>query len=166
MTYCSHSSTTREDALSYHEKLTFIWTTVILSALTHWSLRDVVINFKSIIFQHVLWIKFMSTSYEIALKWMPQNQFDDKSTLVQVMALCHQATSHYLSHCWPRYIWCHMTSLCYNDLKCLKLQIESWSSVSLPQVSMPSSTRLSWMRLTSTTPTSTRTWHSLYPTTG
>ena len=27
---------------------------------------------------------------------------DDKSTLVQVMAWCHQATSHYLSQCWPR----------------------------------------------------------------
>ena len=26
---------------------------------------------------------------------------DDKSTLVQVMAWCHQATSHYLSQCWP-----------------------------------------------------------------
>ena len=27
---------------------------------------------------------------------------DDKSTLVQVMAWCHRATSHYLSQCWPR----------------------------------------------------------------
>ena len=27
---------------------------------------------------------------------------DDQSTLVQVMAWCHQATSHYLSQCWPR----------------------------------------------------------------
>ena len=27
---------------------------------------------------------------------------DDKSTLVQVMAWCHQATSLYLSQCWPR----------------------------------------------------------------
>ena len=27
---------------------------------------------------------------------------DDKSTLAQVMAWCHQATSHYLSQCWPR----------------------------------------------------------------
>ena len=27
---------------------------------------------------------------------------DDKSTLVQIMAWCHQATSHYLSQCWPR----------------------------------------------------------------
>ena len=26
---------------------------------------------------------------------------DDKSTLVQVMAWCRQATSHYLSQCWP-----------------------------------------------------------------
>ena len=27
---------------------------------------------------------------------------DDKSTLVQVIAWCRQATSHYLSQCWPR----------------------------------------------------------------
>ena len=27
---------------------------------------------------------------------------DDKSTLVQAMAWCRQATSHYLSQCWPR----------------------------------------------------------------
>ena len=27
---------------------------------------------------------------------------DDQSTLVKVMAWCHQATSHYLSQCWPR----------------------------------------------------------------
>ena len=42
-------------------------------------------------------------SYEIALRWMPPNLTDDKSTfLVQVMAWCRQATSHYLSQCWPR----------------------------------------------------------------
>ena len=41
-------------------------------------------------------------SYEIALRWMPLDITDDKSTLVQVMAWCHQATSHYLSQCWPR----------------------------------------------------------------
>ena len=33
---------------------------------------------------------------------MPLDLTDDKSTLVQVMAWCHQATSHYLSQCWPR----------------------------------------------------------------
>ena len=31
---------------------------------------------------------------------MPQNVTDDKSTLVQVMAWCRQATSHYLNQCW------------------------------------------------------------------
>ena len=29
-------------------------------------------------------------------------KYIDKSTLVQVMAWCRQATSHYLSQCWPR----------------------------------------------------------------
>ena len=42
----------------------------------------------------------MRIVYEIALRWMPQYMFDDKSTLVQVMAWCCQATSHYLSQCW------------------------------------------------------------------
>ena len=41
-------------------------------------------------------------SYEIAIRRMPLDLTDDKSTLVQVMAWCHQATSHYLSQCWPR----------------------------------------------------------------
>ena len=39
-------------------------------------------------------------SCKIALKWMPLDLIDDKSTLVQVMAWCRQATSHYLSQCW------------------------------------------------------------------
>ena len=33
---------------------------------------------------------------------MPLDHICDKSTLVQVTAWCHQATSHYLSQCWPR----------------------------------------------------------------
>ena len=32
---------------------------------------------------------------------MPLDLTDDESTLVQVMAWCRQATSHYLSQCWP-----------------------------------------------------------------
>ena len=52
---------------------------------------------KSVISQHMLWIKFTSTSTcEIALRWLQQNPFDDKSTLVQILTWCHQATSHYL----------------------------------------------------------------------
>ena len=61
-----------------------------------------------------IWIKFSSyfmlimiidgggISYEIALRWLPLNFNDDKSTLVQVMAWCRQATSHHLNQCWPR----------------------------------------------------------------
>ena len=40
-------------------------------------------------------------SCEIALIWMSPDFIDDQS-LVQVMAWCHQATSHYLSQGWPR----------------------------------------------------------------
>ena len=39
---------------------------------------------------------------KIAIRWMWLDLTDDKSTLVQVMAWCRQATSHYLSQCWPR----------------------------------------------------------------
>ena len=41
-------------------------------------------------------------SYKIALRWMSLDLADEKSTLVQVMAWCRQATSHYPSQCWPR----------------------------------------------------------------
>ena len=34
------------------------------------------------------------------LRWMPRNFTIEKSTLVQVMAWCRQATSHYMSQCW------------------------------------------------------------------
>ena len=41
-------------------------------------------------------------SCEIALIWMSLDLNDEKSTLVQVMAWCHQTASNYLSQCWPR----------------------------------------------------------------
>ena len=43
----------------------------------------------------------MSTSCESTLRWMPQNTCDENWILVQVMAWCRQATSHYLNQCWP-----------------------------------------------------------------
>ena len=43
-------------------------------------------------------------SCEIVIRWMSLDLTDDKSTLVQVMAWCRQATSHYLNQCWPRSI--------------------------------------------------------------
>ena len=45
---------------------------------------------------------YLSIFYEIALRWMPQGLTDDQSTIVQVMAWCRQATSHYMKQRWPR----------------------------------------------------------------
>ena len=56
-------------------------------------------NFRWLIFKF-LWL--MAEAFlVIALGWMSQDPIDDKS-LVQVMAWCHQAKSHYLSQWWPR----------------------------------------------------------------
>ena len=59
-------------------------------------------NFRHAIFKQILVIDGWCTSCEIAQKWMSLDFSDDQSTLVQVMAWCHHATSHYLSQCWPR----------------------------------------------------------------
>ena len=71
-----------------------------LTVLPHWPLWDVAVILN-------LWsqeINFMSNSFEIVFRWMPQNTFDDKSALVQAMAQCHQAPNHHLSQFWPWYI--------------------------------------------------------------
>ena len=59
------------------------------------------LNFKYVIFMVILIVDGGGIFHEIALRWLPLN-FNDKSTLVQLMAWCHQATSHYLNQCWPR----------------------------------------------------------------
>ena len=60
------------------------------------------INVKCV--KHMLCTKFTSISCKLSCCWMPQNIFDDQSTLVQVMAWRRQATSHNLSQCCPRSI--------------------------------------------------------------
>ena len=60
-------------------------------------------NFKSIISEYILRIKSISNRWEMVRMWVPHKTFDDKSTLVQVMAWWRQATSHYLKQCWPRF---------------------------------------------------------------
>ena len=59
-------------------------------------------HFENVIFNLALLIGTFKSSYDNVLRWMPQNLTDDKLTLVQVMAWCRQATSHYLNQCWPR----------------------------------------------------------------
>ena len=58
-------------------------------------------HFKTAIFNLVLLIGIFTSSKDNALRWMPWDLAGDKSTLVQVMTWCRQATSHYLSQCWP-----------------------------------------------------------------
>ena len=60
-------------------------------------------KFRSVIFKLISVTDGWGISCKIALRWMLLD-LTDKSTLVQVMAWCHQATSHYLSQCWPRFM--------------------------------------------------------------
>ena len=57
-------------------------------------------HFKTAFFNLALLIDIFTSSNDNPLRWMPWDLIDDKSTLVQVMAWCRQATSHYLSQCW------------------------------------------------------------------
>ena len=82
-------------------------------------------NFGSVISKSMLRIKFLSTPCDVALMWKPNNTFEDKSTLVQVRASCHQTPSKYTSHCRPiskspygvpqwvnRRIWLYIYNIC------------------------------------------------------
>ena len=63
-------------------------------------------NFKSVCSEHILRVKLMSISCEIAPRWIPLNAFEDRSELIQVMARRPPARSQ----CWPRSM-SHMASL-------------------------------------------------------
>ena len=70
--------------------------------LAHWRigyLNDILDKKKT--FKIILLIDGWGFSYEITLRWMSADLTDVKSTLVQVMAWCRQATSHCLSQCCP-----------------------------------------------------------------
>ena len=59
-------------------------------------------NFRYVLLKWLLVIDGWGIACEIALIWMSLDFTNDQSILVQVMAWCHQATSHYLSQCCPR----------------------------------------------------------------
>ena len=60
-------------------------------------------NFRSLISEHMLRIKFMSTC-KTALRRRPEKTCGDMLTSVQVMACCRAATSYYMIQCYPRSI--------------------------------------------------------------
>ena len=48
-----------------------------------------------------LWWKCLICTIS-SLIYVSDGLVEDKSTLDEVMAWCHQAASHYINHCWPR----------------------------------------------------------------
>ena len=72
-------------------------------------------NFRKVIFK-LTWVNgSWAISHEIALRWMPLDLTDDKSTLVQVMAWCRQAASHTWANVDPD-LCRQMASLGLNEL--------------------------------------------------
>ena len=63
----------------------------------NWNIRWVIFK----LFLVIWWLRYQ------LLDCPQKNLTNDKSTLVQVMAWCRQATSHYLSQCWPRSMSAH-----------------------------------------------------------
>ena len=57
-------------------------------------------DFECFIFKYIVVIIFLSISITMTIMWMMQYPINEKTTLVQVMAWCHQATSHFLSQHW------------------------------------------------------------------
>ena len=95
------------------------------------------------------WVKDLSC--EIVIRLMSQALTDYQLTLVQVMAWCCQATSHYLNQCWPssmmpysvtRPQWVNSEDLC------TKTGIGAWISNYMPQNTVGyKHLSLPWMRI-------------------
>ena len=69
--------------------------------LTHWPLGniavDLKVSFSTSLYRVIAWV------LTVAFRPRPQNLTSEKLLLIQVMALCHQATNHYyLNQCGPR----------------------------------------------------------------
>ena len=91
---------------------------------------------KNGIFNFVFLIGIFRYSHD-ALRWMPQDLPDDKSTLGQVLAWCRQVTSHYLSQCWlsslspygvARPEWVYGQNVTYNQSNTILYWTLPWTS--------------------------------------
>ena len=91
---------------SFQDFMHLMWSCVWLNwgSINSWAPERFQFNFRYVIFKLNLVNGGWGISYVIALRWTPLDLTDDESTLVQVMAWCRQATTHYLSQCWPRSI--------------------------------------------------------------
>ena len=88
--------------VTVHQQLAFGWPAskeAMLMKIINW-FKFLVIFIKSV-FSHLCDL-FLWFSCDIVLRSMSLDLTNNESTSVQVIAWCHQATSHYLSQCWPR----------------------------------------------------------------
>ena len=88
------SSTTSEDKVAIMTTLGFqccLWCYSLIAGRSR-------CDFKNAIF-YLLLIGIFKSSLIYAHSWMPQDHVHVKSALVEVMAWCRQAASHYLSQC-------------------------------------------------------------------
>ena len=95
MRFCGIHPTTISHAIVLHYEFKYYAFNSLAPGKFKW-------NFRQVIFKQILVNDGRGFSCEIALIWMSLDYMDDQSTLVQVMAWCREATSHYLSKCWPR----------------------------------------------------------------
>ena len=75
----------------------FYWVHVVgwlFKSLTHWPWERWR-SFYKVIFQIHFQINFLSTSYKLFLRWVPQDPINDRSTLVQLIAWCSQTSVNF-----------------------------------------------------------------------
>ena len=102
---CGFCSQRASNVLGCHHMLTKLpWLYLIgpLEISMQFCINNFQAYFSDWIFKLISVIDGWYITSEIVLRWMSLDLSDDKSILVQVMAWCHQATSHYLSQCGPR----------------------------------------------------------------
>ena len=78
--------------------------TRLIGLKVHWPLGNLDVIFENEISMLVLLIGIFRSSYDNAIRWIPRDLTDGKSTLDQAMAWYRQTTSHYMSKCWLRYV--------------------------------------------------------------
>ena len=96
----------RLQAISWSSDDSICWCRYASPSKVSWQINSLApgrpgCHFKTAISNFILLIGNFTSSKDNARRWMPRDIIDDKSTLFQVMAWCRQATSHYLSQCWP-----------------------------------------------------------------
>ena len=92
-----------------------------------WQMRLYILN---VIYKDALMINFLSIC-EIVPRWMPQDLFDDRSTLALMIAWCHQATSYNLNQCQPRSV------SPYGVTRSQWVKGSRWNNVQTPNIMWP-----------------------------